>query len=146
ERFERRFEDGYRLDPKRIRERLWRTKKVTRGIVITDPHNPSGVVASREAIEGLAELADEAKSFLLVDRVYRGALAEPPPSAADLAGAKGATVVTTTSLTKAYGLSGLRCGWIVATPEKIERILRARDSMDATGSVVAESLAVAAFR
>jgi aspartate/methionine/tyrosine aminotransferase len=53
--------------------------------------------------------------------------------------------ISTSSLTKSYGLAGLRCGWALAGPEVAERIRRARDIVDGTGSIVAERLATQAF-
>src|SRR5436190_121321 len=53
--------------------------------------------------------------------------------------------ITTSSLTKSYGLSGLRCGWTIASDALTHRIRRARDVVDGTGSIVAERLAVVAF-
>ena len=53
--------------------------------------------------------------------------------------------VTTSSLTKSYGLSSLRAGWTIASPDLSYRIRRARDVVDGTGSIVAERLAVLAF-
>jgi len=53
--------------------------------------------------------------------------------------------VTTSSLTKAYGLAGLRCGWILAAPDLSRRIRETRDIIDGSGAFVAESLAVTAL-
>ena len=57
----------------------------------------------------------------------------------------GDVFVTTNSLTKAYGLAGLRCGWILASPQVSERIREMRDIVDGSGPFVAERLAVTAF-
>ncbi len=53
--------------------------------------------------------------------------------------------LTTSSLTKSYGLSGLRCGWILSSAAVADRLRRARDVIDGTGSIVAERLATLAF-
>ena len=53
--------------------------------------------------------------------------------------------VTTNSLTKSYGLSGLRCGWVIASDEISYRARRVRDVVDGTGAIVAERLATLAF-
>ena len=57
----------------------------------------------------------------------------------------GDVFVTTSSLTKAYGLAGLRCGWVLASPALSERIRVARDAVDGSGPLVAERLSVTAF-
>jgi aspartate/methionine/tyrosine aminotransferase len=53
--------------------------------------------------------------------------------------------ITTSSLTKSYGLAGLRCGWVMASPEVTERVYRARDIVDGTGVFPAEKLSLLAF-
>jgi aspartate/methionine/tyrosine aminotransferase len=61
------------------------------------------------------------------------------------AAAHGDVFITTSSLTKSYGLAGLRCGWTIASPALSERLRRARDVVDGTGSIVAERLGTLAF-
>jgi len=56
------------------------------------------------------------------------------------------TFVSTSSLTKAYGLSGLRAGWVLSEPELAEKIRRVRDVVDGVGSFPSELLAHLAFR
>jgi aspartate/methionine/tyrosine aminotransferase len=78
-----------------------------------------------------------------VDEVYRDILfEEAEPVAVHL----GAHFITTSSLTKAYGLSGLRCGWILCEPDLAERMRRLNDLFGAVGSMPSDSLALAAFR
>ena len=109
-RFERRFENGYRLDLDEIRSLL--TDQV-RLVVLANPHNPSGVLLPPDEVAGLARIAAQAGAHLLVDEVYRDIwFDEAPPSHVHL----GPNVLATSSLTKSYGLSGLRCGWILCAP------------------------------
>lgn len=137
-RFERTFEDGYRLTPDRVRKAM--TPR-TRLIVITTPHNPSGVPADAAAIDEIGAIAAHAGARVLVDEVYRDVTGDSSPPFA----ARGDAFITTSSLTKSYGLSGLRAGWVIASPEVTYRVRRARDVVDGTGSIVAERLAVLAF-
>ncbi|HMY74620.1 MAG TPA: aminotransferase class I/II-fold pyridoxal phosphate-dependent enzyme, partial [Blastocatellia bacterium] len=58
----------------------------------------------------------------------------------------GEQFITTGSLTKSYGLSGLRCGWILCAPALAERMRRLNDLFGAVGSVPSDTLSVAAFR
>jgi hypothetical protein len=110
--------------------------------VVTNPHNPSGALADAGALAALAELARGAGGRLVVDEVYRHALfAAAPPSAAVL----GPSVVVTDSLTKAYGLSALRCGWVVGEPDLVRRIRRLDDLFGVAPAHPAVRLAVAAF-
>lgn len=139
-RFDRRFEEAYALDPGRIAAAL--TPR-TRLVVVSNPHNPSGVVSSREEMAELARLAEHRGVLVLIDEVYLDIVrAESPPPAATLSPA----FVSTNSLTKAYGLSSLRCGWTLASPEITEKIRRARDVVDVSGPIPAERLAALAFR
>jgi len=137
-RFARRFEDGYRLDLDSLREQM---SDRVRMVVITNPHNPSGVALSSGEIAQAGEIAGRA--WVLVDEVYRDILFEDaPPSHVHL----GPQFLATSSLTKTYGLSGLRCGWVLAPPGAADRLRRVRDAMGAVGSVPSDGLALAAFR
>ncbi|MBE3072998.1 MAG: pyridoxal phosphate-dependent aminotransferase [Acidobacteria bacterium] len=138
-RFDRRFEDGFALDPGAVRAAM--TPR-TRLVIVTNTHNPSGVAASREALAEIGRIADERGARVLVDEVYL--------DAADLAGETPAATrsevfISTSSLTKAYGLAGLRCGWVIAAPEVVHRIRRTRDVVDGIGAFPAERIAAVAF-
>ena len=137
-RFERRFEDGFALDPDRVRHAM--TPR-TRAIVITTPHNPTGVPADAAALDEIGRIAERAGAHVVVDEVYKDVTADSSPAAA----ARGDVFITTSSLTKSYGLSSLRAGWVIASPSVTYRVRRARDVVDGTGSIVAERLAVLAF-
>ena len=138
-RFERRFDDGFRLDLDRVAAAM--TPR-TRLIILTNPHNPTGILTGAHDLRALAELAERRGCYVLADEIYLDAVAGPrQPVAATLS----ARVITTSSLTKAYGLAGLRCGWALADRRISEEIRRARDLVDGTGSVLAERAAAAAF-
>ena len=77
-----------------------------------------------------------------MDEVYRDTLEGPRPApAATLSPA----FVSTSSLTKSYGLASLRCGWTLASPELTRRIRRVRDVVDVWGAIPSDRLAVVAF-
>jgi aspartate/methionine/tyrosine aminotransferase len=137
-RFDRTFEDGYALDPGRVRAAMTPCTKV---IVVTNPHNPTGVTADPAAIDELGRIAQAAGAHVIVDEVYRDVTGDSGEPAA----ARGDVFITTSSLTKSYGLSSLRAGWAIASPDLSYRLRRARDVVDGTGSIVAERLAVLAF-
>ena len=137
-RFDRVFEDGYALDPDRVRAAM--TPR-TRLIVVTNPHNPTGVPVDPAALDDLGRIAAAAGAHVLVDEVYRDVTGD----AGEPAAARGDVFITTSSLTKSYGLSSLRAGWTIAAPDLTYRIRRARDIVDGTGAIVAERLAVLAF-
>ena len=137
-RFDRAWEDRFRLDPYRVRAAM--TPR-TRLIVITRPHNPTGVAADNATLEEVGRIAERAGAHVLVDEVYLDASAAVAP----LAATRSDVFISTSSLTKSYGLSSLRCGWTVSSEDVAFRIRRARDVVDGTGSVVAERLSVLAF-
>lgn len=134
-RFHRTLANGWQLDVDEVR-RLVTTR--TRLIVLTSPHNPSGVPVERATLRALGELGVS----VLVDEVYRDILFE---DAEPVAATLGAQFITTSSLTKSYGLSGLRCGWILCAPELAEQMRRLNDIFGAVGSMPSDALALAAF-
>jgi hypothetical protein len=137
-RFDRTEASGFALDPDRVRAAM--TPR-TKAIVITHPHNPTGVAADERALLAVGEIAARAKAYVIVDEVYRDVSACAGPAFAT----RGDAFVTTNSLTKSYGLSSLRCGWVIASDDFACRVRRVRDVVDGTGSIVAERLAALAF-
>ena len=137
-RFERKAEDAFRLDIAEI-ERVMSPR--TRLIVLTNLHNPSGALAEEEELSALGGLAGSVNARVLVDEVYLDSAVPPLRSSVHL----GPEFVATNSLTKVYGLSGLRCGWILAEPELAERMWRLNDLFGVNQAHQAERLACIAF-
>ncbi|HYE88122.1 MAG TPA: pyridoxal phosphate-dependent aminotransferase [Vicinamibacterales bacterium] len=141
-RFERSWQKGFALDPDVVRTALTPATKL---IVISNAHNPSGAMAGVDVLEQIGVMADAIGALVLVDEVY--AEAQHDDTAMPVPAAKlGDVFVTTNSLTKAYGLAGLRCGWVLASSRVSERIRIARDVVDGSGPFVAERLAMTAFQ
>ncbi len=138
-RFLRREEDGYAL---RASEVLGALTPNTRLIVITNLHNPSSVLASQEELKAIGEIARHAGARVLVDEVYLDAVYPDTPASAFHLGPE---FVVTSSLTKVYGVSGLRCGWILAQPDLARAMWRLNDLFAATPAHPAEIISVAAF-
>jgi aspartate/methionine/tyrosine aminotransferase len=137
--FERRFEEGYAIDPERVAAAL---SPRTRLLVLSSPHNPTGVIAAEDALERLGALAEKLGFLVLVDEVYQDCVLTDRPRPAAL---RSPAFISSNSLTKAYGLSSLRCGWTLASPEVTQRIRRARGVVDVNGAIPAERLAALAF-
>ena len=138
-RFDRRFEDDFRIVPGEIEEAM---TSQTRLIVFTNLHNPSGVLTEEDTLLEIAALARRAQAHVLIDEVYLEALFERrPPITFRL----GDEFVVTSSLTKAFGLSGLRCGWIVAAPDLACKIWRLNDLFGVMAAHPAEQLSVLAL-
>ncbi len=122
-RFERRAAEGYQPDPDRLHSML--TPR-TRVVVLTDLHNPTGVRLERSRLDAIVGLA-EARGFeLVMDEVYLDmTFGCRPPTSARLSD----RVTVTSSFTKAYGLGGIRVGWILARPDLVHRASRLHDYM-----------------
>ncbi|HMG46272.1 MAG TPA: pyridoxal phosphate-dependent aminotransferase [Allosphingosinicella sp.] len=101
----------FRIDPAAVAQAV--TDR-TRLILLTNLHNPTSNLADTETLRRIGAIGPK----VLIDEVYLDAAGQP--SAALL----GDGFVTTSSLTKVYGLSGLRCGWILAAPDLAERMWR----------------------
>jgi aspartate/methionine/tyrosine aminotransferase len=137
-RFQRKASDAFRLDPAEIERQL---SPGTRLIVITNLHNPSGALADEAELHALGKLAADVGARVLIDEVYLDSAVPSRRSAVHL----GPEFVCTNSLTKVYGLSGLRCGWILAAPELAERMWRLNDLFGVNQAHPAERLACIAF-
>ncbi|MEN3340062.1 MAG: hypothetical protein V7647_3738 [Acidobacteriota bacterium] len=144
-RFDRAFENGFALDPDRVRRAV--TAR-TRLVVVTSPQNPTGVVAAPDALEEVGRIAATNGVHVLVDEVYLDAVASRATEGASVirtAAAGGDVFISTSSLTKSYGLTGLRCGWILSSPALAERLQTVRRIVDVAGSIVTDRLAALAF-
>jgi aspartate/methionine/tyrosine aminotransferase len=128
----------FRLDPAAVEAAL--TEK-TRLILLTNLHNPTGNLADEAALRAVGAAAARVGAIVLVDEVYLDAVIPTPASAALL----GDTFVTTSSLTKVYGLSGLRCGWILASPALAERMWRLNELFAVAQAHQAERLSCIAL-
>lgn len=138
-RFSRRFEDGFAIDVDEL-ERLLTPR--TRLVVLTNLHNPSGVLTDNETLKRVGELARNVGARVLVDEVYLEAMFEEAQATSFHLGSE---FIVTSSLTKAYGLSGLRCGWVIAAPELAERMRRLNDIFGAVSPFPSDLLSVIAL-
>ena len=131
--------DGFRIDLDQLAEMVGPR---TRLIAITNLHNPTGALTSEEDLRAIGEIADRCGAKVLVDEVYLDSAVPPRPTSALL----GHQFVVTNSLTKVYGLSGLRCGWIFAEPDLAERMWRLNDLFGVNQPHQSEMLSCLAFR
>jgi len=139
-RFARPAEKNYRVDLDDLRSKV---SPQTRLIVLTNLHNPSSSLVDEDTLRRVGEIAQSVSARVLVDEVYLEALFEAAPrSSASL----GPHFIATSSLTKGYGLSGLRCGWILAEPELAQRMRLLHDIFGALAPHPAERLSVLALR
>lgn len=136
-------EDGWHLDLDAVRQAL---RPTTRALFVNFPHNPTGALPSRRDFEALLALAREAGVTVVSDEVYRyleydtGATL---PAACDLDD----QAVSVGVMSKAYGLAGLRVGWLASRNRAVvdaARILK--DYTSVCASAPAEILSLIALR
>ncbi|HUI83018.1 MAG TPA: aminotransferase class I/II-fold pyridoxal phosphate-dependent enzyme [Candidatus Binatia bacterium] len=137
--FRRRREDGFRLDPAEVERQI---TPHTRLVVLTNLHNPSGAWTDEATLRTIGDIAGRHSARVLVDEVYLEALYEQRPRPAIHLGDH---FLVTSSLTKAFGLSGLRCGWVLANPELTRRMWHINDLYGVNGAHPAELLSVIAL-
>ena len=135
------FEDGFALDVERLAAAITpRTKLIS----VTCPHNPTGTALSLEDLKALIALAEAAGCRLLVDETYRDLSYAPPlPLAASLS----PSAISVSSLSKAYGVPGIRMGWLITRdPELQEVFLAAKEQISICGSAIDEWVALQVMR
>ncbi len=89
----------------------------TKLIAVCNPNNPTGAILTEQEMERIVAAARRADAWLLADEVYRGAELERDVTPSFWGSYE--KVIITSGLSKAYGLPGLRIGWIVSTPELV---------------------------
>lgn len=97
----------------------------TKLIAVCNPNNPTGAVMSEEIIGAICAIASESGAWILADEVYRGA--ELEGGLTPTFWGRGERIICNAGMSKAYGLPGLRMGWIVAPTEQIEKFWSAKD-------------------
>lgn len=138
-----RSDNSFKFDISELKELI---KPDTKLIVINTPHNPTGAVLTNEEMEEIYDMADAVGALVLSDEAYRWLLI--PNSTYDFKPAfnLGASAISIGSMSKPFGLAGLRVGWIAAQPELIERCRSTRHYTSLCPGKVDDLLATMAFR
>lgn len=139
-RFSRKLENGFRIDADEVERAVTGRTKL---IVLTNLHNPSSTITDSDTLKQIGEIARKVGARVLVDEVYLDAAFKLSPRSAFHLGEE---FITTNSLTKVYGLSGLRCGWILAERKLAERLWRLNDLFGVMPTHTAELLSCIALR
>ena len=135
---ERRGSDQARwaLDIKGLRRAVSRR---TRLIVVTNPNNPTGAVLTDEEMDAVVREARRVNAWILADEIYRGAELSGPMTPS-FQGRYEKTLITS-GLSKAFGLPGLRIGWIVGPQSMIRKLHGYHDYLTLTPTILSERLA-----
>ncbi|KAF5646390.1 aspartate aminotransferase [Fusarium sp. NRRL 52700] len=136
------FESQFRLETERVAAAI--RPGITKLISICSPNNPTGTMCTPAELKRLASLAKENNCYLLIDETYADLVdyttddVDPSPRGACL----GDHVVTVSSMSKAYGVPGIRVGWLTTTnPILQEMFLAAKEQISISGSVLDELIA-----
>jgi aspartate/methionine/tyrosine aminotransferase len=130
------FETRFDLD---IEKLISEIRPNTRLISVTYPHNPTGVVLSEANLKKLVDFVETRGWFLLVDETYRDLHRGPiPPLTATLS----SQVISVGSVSKAFGLPGIRMGWIICSNPDLQHLfLAAKEQIFICNSVIDEEIA-----
>lgn len=140
--FELREEDGWRPDLGQLAEAL---AAGARTILVTNPNNPTGKTLTEGEMAEIARLADRHGAWILADEVYRGAEVEAGAETTPTFWGRCDRVLVTNSLSKAYGLPGVRIGWIVAPDEVVEELWARTDYTTIAPASLSDTLACVAL-
>jgi aspartate/methionine/tyrosine aminotransferase len=136
-RWELKKEDGFRPDLKRLAELI---DDKTKLVVLNTPHNPTGALIGESELRTILRWAEEQGFWVLCDEVYHDLAAQPadvPPYARTLSG----RAISVGSMSKAFGLSGLRLGWFVGPEELVEKAWSWKDYTTISNSPLSDFLA-----
>src|SRR5439155_6008162 len=136
-----RDELAWQPDPDEIDEAIAPGTKL---VVVTNPNNTTGAVLSSEAMAQLVRRAEQVGAWLLADEVFQGA--ERVGAATPSFWARGDRVIVVAGLSKAYGLPGLRVGWIVAPPEHAAALWARKEYTTIAPTALDDTLASLALR
>jgi aspartate/methionine/tyrosine aminotransferase len=136
---EREFSSEYRFEPGRLQSLI---SSKTQLILLTNPHNPSGTFLSKFDMMEIVEVSEKFDIPVVVDEIYLDFLKNPEEKSSF---GLSKNIIIISSLTKVYGLGGLRCGWIAARPDLIEVIKPLIDYTIVEGVFMGEQVSAQVF-
>jgi aspartate/methionine/tyrosine aminotransferase len=130
------FDQGYRVDLDQLRALITPS---TRLVSLTCPHNPTGAMISESDLLEVIRMVEASNAYLLLDETYRDmSFRGKLPLAASLS----ERAISVSSLSKSYGLPGIRIGWIITRNSQLKELfLAAKEQITICGSVVDEEIA-----
>ncbi len=134
------FEDGYQVDVGVLEKAL---TKQTRMISLATPQNPSGVIIDRQTVDQILDVMNKVapQAYLFLDETYRDATFGDKQAPESFAGHHH-RIITGSSISKAYGVPGLRVGWMTTQDADLRaRLMVAKMNIVISGSPLTENLA-----
>ena len=116
----------------------------TKIVAVVNPNNPTGHIFTKNEMQRIIAAAERVGAWILADEVYRGAEREQEEESESFFGLYD-KVISVGSMSKAYGLPGLRIGWIVAPPDTVEKVWRRHEYSTITASMLSNILAAHAL-
>ncbi len=139
--FHLREETGWALDLDELRDAVTTNTKL---IAVCNPNNPTGYILSEVEMDAIIAAAADVGAWILADEVYRGAERSTGNQSPSFYG-RYDKVIAIGSLSKAYGLPGLRIGWAVGPPDTIDEIWARHEYITISATILANKLAVIAL-
>ena len=133
---------AWALDIEELQEAVTPNTKV---IAVVNPNNPTGKILSEKEMNILIAVAEKVNAWLIADEVYGGAEREKTQPTSSFYG-KYNKVITVNGLSKAYGLPGLRIGWIVAPVNLIQELWKRHEYTTVSSSMLGNRLGEMALR
>ncbi|MFX0173737.1 MAG: aminotransferase class I/II-fold pyridoxal phosphate-dependent enzyme [Candidatus Hodarchaeota archaeon] len=129
------FERKFKLDLGKLEELI---KPTTRIVSLTYPQNPTGTILTEIELNEIVSIIESKGCYLILDETYRDMTKSPPPVAATLS----QNIISVSSFSKAYGLPGIRSGWLINQDILlIERFLAAKELIFICNSIIDEVIA-----
>jgi len=133
----------WRFDPEELRRAF---NHNTKAIIVTNPHNPTGKVFSREELRLVAELCNEHDTLAITDEIYEHILYEGAQHVPlmTLPGMRDRTILVN-SMSKTFSVTGWRVGWVLAAPDIADSIRKVHDFLTVNSPAPMQQAAVMAL-
>jgi aspartate/methionine/tyrosine aminotransferase len=134
-------EDGWAPDLDELNKTVTKNTKL---IAICNPNNPTGYILSEGEMDSIVAVAEETNAWILADEVYTGAERIRDDETPSFYG-RYDKVIAVGSMSKAYGLPGLRIGWLAAPIDTIDKIWARHEYTTISATMISNKLAAIAL-
>jgi len=130
-------EEGWAADLDELEEKITPQSKL---IAVCNPNNPTGRILSEREMDGIIAQAEKVGAWILADEVYAGAERLTDEQTPSFFG-RYDKVIATGSMSKAYGMPGLRIGWVVGPPAVVDDIWARHEYTTISATMLSNELA-----